>query len=55
MNVRIQADTVAIGSALIAALLFVSERAASFLEAKFDDPVFGSVLKRRRTHCRNLP
>src|SRR5882757_2304273 len=53
MNVRIQADAVAVGRALVAALLFVGERAASFSEAKFDDTVFGSVLKRRRTHWTN--
>jgi hypothetical protein len=50
MDVRIQADAVAVGRALIAALLFVSERVASFSEAKFDDTVFGRVLNRRRTH-----
>ena len=50
MNVCIQADAVAVGRALIAALLFVGERAASFSEAKFDDTAFGSVLKRWRTH-----
>src|SRR5439155_6477643 len=50
MNVCIQADAVAVGRALIAALLFVSERAASFSEAKFDDTAFGSVLERWRTH-----
>ena len=50
MDVRIQTNAVAIGRALIAALLFVSKRAASFSEAKFDDTVFGSVLKRRRAH-----
>src|SRR6476660_5640980 len=50
MDVRVQADAVAVGRALIAALLFVGKRAASFSEAKFDDSVFGSVLRRRRTH-----
>src|SRR5204863_3767081 len=57
MNVCIQADAVAVGRALIAALLFVGERAASFSEAKFDDTAFGSVLKRWRTHwtSRNWP
>src|SRR5205809_6921789 len=57
MNVRIQADAVAVGRALIAALLFVGERAASFSEAKFDDTAFGSVLERWRTHwtSRNWP
>src|SRR6266576_3680166 len=57
MNVCIQADAVAVGRALVAALLFVGERAASFSEAKFDDTVFGSVLKRWRTHWinRNWP
>jgi len=49
----IQADAVAVGRALIAALLFVGERAASFSEAKFDDTKFGSVLGRRRTHWLN--
>src|SRR5207248_8880912 len=57
MNVCIQADAVAVGRALIAALLFVGERAASFSEAKFDDDAFGSVLERGRTHwtSRNWP
>src|SRR5438874_10237480 len=57
MNVCIQADAVAVGRALIAALLFVGERAASFSEAKFDDTAFGSVLERWRTHwtSRNWP
>src|SRR5437762_12506342 len=57
MNVCIQADAVAVGRALIAALLFVGERAGSFWEAKFDDTGFGSVLKRWRTHwtSRNWP
>ena len=50
MDVRVEADAVAVGRALIAALLFVGKRAASFSEAKFDDSVFGSVLRRRRTH-----
>ncbi len=47
---RVHADAVAVGRALIAALLFVGKRAASFSEAKFDDSVFGSVLRRRRMH-----
>jgi hypothetical protein len=55
MDVRIQADAVAVGRALIAALLFVSERVASFSEAKFDDTVFGSMLNRRRTHWTSFP
>src|SRR5437660_1579843 len=57
MNVCIQADAIAVGRALIAALLFVGERAASFSEAKFDDTAFGSVLERWRTHwtSRNWP
>jgi len=57
MDVRVQADAVAVGRALIAALLFVGERAASFSEAKFDDTAFGSVLERWRTHwtSRNWP
>jgi hypothetical protein len=57
MNVCIQADAVAVGRALIAALLFVGERAASFPEAKFDDTACGSVLERWRTHwtSRNWP
>ena len=46
----VQADAVAVGRALIAALLFVGERAAPFSEAKFDDTAFGSVLERWRTH-----
>src|SRR5437867_2254801 len=50
MDMRIQADAVAVGRALIAALLFVGERAASFSEAKLDDTVFGIVLKRWWTH-----
>ena len=50
MDVRVQADAVAVGRALIAALLFVGKRAASFSEAKFDDTAFGSVLERWRTH-----
>jgi hypothetical protein len=50
MDVRVQADAVAVGRALIAALLFVGKRAASFSEAKFDDSVFRSVLRRRWTH-----
>jgi hypothetical protein len=50
MDVRIQADAVAVGRALIAALLFVSERVAPFSEAKFDDTVFGRVINRWRTH-----
>src|SRR5437868_11479429 len=53
MDVRVQTNAVAIGRALIAALLFVGERAASFSEAKLDDTIFGSVPKRRRTHGRN--
>ena len=54
---RIQADAVAVGRALIAAFLFVSERVASFSEAQFDDTVFGSVRERWRTHwtSRNWP
>src|SRR5947209_17160240 len=40
VDVRIQANAVAVGCALIAALLFVSERAASFSETKFDETVF---------------
>jgi hypothetical protein len=57
MDVRVQTNAVAVGRALIAALLFVGQRAASFSEAKFDDTVFGSVLKRWRTHwtSRNWP
>src|SRR5205807_9702505 len=54
MDVRIQADAVAVGRALIAALLLVGEGAASFSEAKFDDTVFGSVLNGRRTHWRRF-
>ena len=50
----IQADPVAVGRALIAALLFVGKRPASFSEAKFNDTEFGSVLKRRRTHWTSL-
>jgi hypothetical protein len=50
MDVRVQADAVAVGRALIAALLFVGKRSVSFSEAKFDDSVFGRVLRRRRTH-----
>ena len=55
MDVCIQADAVAVGRALIAALLFVSEGAASFSEAKLDDAKFGSVLKRWRTHWNAKP
>jgi hypothetical protein len=50
MDVRVQADAVAVGRALIAALVFVGKRPSSFSEAKFDDSVFGGVLRRRRTH-----
>ncbi len=50
MDVRVQADAVAVGRALIAALVFVGKRAASFSEAQFNNSVFGSVLRRRRTH-----
>jgi hypothetical protein len=50
MDVRIQADAIAISGALIAAFLFVGERGASFSEAKFDGTVFGSVPQRRQTH-----
>src|SRR4029077_19062595 len=50
MDVRVHADAVTVGRALIAALLFVGKRAASFSEAKFDDSVFRSVLRRRWTH-----
>ena len=50
MDVRVQADAVAVGRTLIAALLFVGKRPSSFPEAKFDDSVFGGVLRRRRTH-----
>src|SRR5205814_8903874 len=44
------ADAVAVGRALIAALLFVGKRSASFSDAKFADSVCRSVLRRRRTH-----
>src|SRR5437868_11261926 len=50
MDVRIQADAIAISRALIAALLFVGERTGCFSEVKFDQTELGSVPKRRRTH-----